>query len=139
MTTDRTYLMAGSIAPRLNELLPPTATVLEADLDTDRDMVHVRCVVSRNGVVSIGASGAELYFGITDGVILSTVENDGYTSPQKVFSISAFMSDTTWAQTVADYITAEVNHFIACNRGAPRPTINDLAKSEAESNERVLW
>jgi hypothetical protein len=123
MTTDRTYLMAGSIAPRLNELLPPTATVLEADLDTDRDMVHVRVVSGR----------AELYFGITDGVIVSTVENDGYTSPQKVFSISAFMSDTTWAQTVADYITAEVNHFTACNR--PRPTINDLAKSQAESEQ----
>jgi len=139
MTTDRTYLMAGSIAPRLNELLPPTATVLEADLDTDRDMVHVRCVISRNGVVSIGASGTELYFGVTDEVITSTIEQDGFTSPRKVFSISAFMTDSTWAQTVADYITAEVNYFIACNRGAPQPTINDLAKSEAESSERVLW
>lgn len=133
MTTDRTYLMAGSIAPRLNELLPPTATVLESDLDTDRDMVHVRCVVSRNGVVSIGASGTELYFGITDGTITSTVEHDGYTSPQKVFSISAFMSDTTWAQTVADYITAEVNHFIACN--APRMTGSDYVRSQVESEQ----
>lgn len=125
--------MAGSIAPRLNELLPPTATVLESDLDTDRDMVHVRCVVSRNGVVSIGASGTELYFGITDGTITSTVEHDGYTSPQKVFSISAFMSDTTWAQTVADYITAEVNHFIACN--APRMTGSDYVRSQVESEQ----
>jgi hypothetical protein len=133
MTTDRTYLMAGSIAPRLNELLPPTATVLETDLDTDRDMVHVRVVVSRNGVVSIGASGAELYFGITDGVIVSTVEHDGYTSPRKVFSISSYMTDNTWAQTVADYITSEVNHFIACN--APRMTGSDYVRSQVESEQ----
>jgi hypothetical protein len=102
-------------------------------------MVHVAVIVSRNGVVSIGASGSELYFGITDSTITSTVTSGGYTSPRKVFSISAFMSDTTWAQTVADYITAEVNHFIACNRGVPQPTVNDLAKAEAESSERALW
>jgi hypothetical protein len=133
MTTDRTYLMAGSIAPRLNMLLAPTATVLETDLDTDRDMVHVAVIVSRNGVVSIGASGSELYFGITDTSITSTVTSDGYTSPRKVFSISAFMSDTTWAQTVADYITAEVNHFIACN--APRMTGSDYVRSQVESEQ----
>jgi hypothetical protein len=139
MTTDRTYLMAGSIAHRLNEALPTTATVLEADLDTERDMVHVRCVISRNGVVSVGASGAELYFGITDTAITSTVENDGYTSPRKVFTNNTYMGDSAWAQLACDYITSEVNHFIDCNRGAPQPTINDLAKAEAESSERVLW
>ena len=133
MTTDRTYLMAGSIAPRLNELLPPTATVLESDLDTDRDMVHVRVVVSRNGVVSIGVSGSELYFGVTDTSITSTVEHDGYTSPRKVFTVTEYMSDGTWAQTVSDYITAEVDHFIACN--APRMTGSDYVRSQVESEQ----
>ena len=133
MTTDRTYLMAGSIAPRLNMLLAPTATVLETDLDTDRDMVHVAVIVSRNGVVSIGASGSELYFGITDTSITSTVTSDGYTSPRKVFTVTEYMSDSTWSQTVADYITAEVNHFIACN--APRMTGSDYVRSQVESEQ----
>jgi hypothetical protein len=133
MTTDRTYLMAGSIAPRLNNALPHSTTVLETDLDTDRDMVHVRVVVSRNGVVSIGASGSELYFGITDTSITSTVEHDGFTSPRKVFTVTEYMSDSTWSQTVCDYITAEVNHFIACN--APRMTGSDYVRSQVESEQ----
>lgn len=133
MTTDRTYLMAGSIADRLNKALPQTATVLETDLDTDRDMVHVRVVVSRNGVVSIGVSGSELYFGVTDTSITSTVEHDGYTSPRKVFTVTEYMSDGTWSQTVSDYITAEVNHFIACN--APRMTGSDYVRSQVESEQ----
>ena len=133
MTTDRLYLMAGSIAPRLNNALPHSTTVLEADLDTDRDMVHVKVIVSRNGVVSIGASGSELYFGITDKSITSTIETDGYTSPSKVFTVTEYMSDTTWAQVACDYITAEVAYFIACN--APRMTGSDYVRSQVESEQ----
>ena len=134
MTTDRLYLVAGSIAPRLNESLPSTATVLETDLDTDRDMVHVRCVISRNGAVSMGASGSELYFGIEERAIRSHLEIDGEQVAQaKQFNLTAFISDTSWAEFVSNYITSEVTHFIAMN--APRPTINDLVKSQAESEQ----
>lgn len=123
MTTDRLYLMAGSIAPRLNHALPEAATVLETDLDTDREMVHVRVIVGR----------AELYFGITDKSIVSDMYFDGFDSPRKSFTVTEFMVDGSWAQTACDYITSEVNHFIACNR--PRPTGSDYVKSQAESEQ----
>jgi hypothetical protein len=96
-------------------------------------MVHVKVIVSRNGVVSIGASGSELYFGITDKSITSTIETDGYTSPSKVFTVTEYMSDTTWAQVACDYITAEVAYFIACN--APRMTGSDYVRSQVESEQ----
>lgn len=123
MITDRLYLMAGSIAPRLNDSLPEVATVLETDLDTDREMIHARVIVGR----------AELYFGITEKDISSTIEHDGFTSPTKVFTTNTYMTDTSWAQTACDYITSEVAHFIACNR--PRPTGSDYVKSQAESEQ----
>lgn len=115
--------MAGSIAPRLNHALPEAATVLETDLDTDREMVHVRVIVGR----------AELYFGITDKSIVSDMYFDGFDSPRKSFTVTEFMVDGSWAQTACDYITSEVNHFIACNR--PRPTGSDYVKSQAESEQ----
>lgn len=133
MTTDRLYLMAGSIAPRLNDALPTSTTVLETDLDTDRAMVHTTVKVASNGVVSMGASGAEMYFGITETSITSSTTNDGFTSPYKVFTATAYTTDTAWAQTACDYITSEVAHFIACNR--PRPTGSDYVKSQAESEQ----
>lgn len=135
MTTDRLYLMAGSIASRLNDALPTSTTVLEDNLDTDRDMVHVTIKVASNGVVSMGASGAEIYFGITDNTITSSVTSNGFTSPYKVFGLStqAFMSDTTWGHFACDYITSEVNHFIACNR--PRPTGSDMLRSQVETEQ----
>ena len=135
MTTDRLYLMAGSIASRLNDALPTSTTVLEDNLDTDRDMVHVTIKVASNGVVSMGASGAEIYFGITDNTITSSITDNGFTSPYKVFGIStqAYMTDTTWGYFACDYITSEVNHFIASNR--PRPTGSDMLRSQVETEQ----
>jgi hypothetical protein len=126
MTTDRTYLMAGSIATRLNNALPVEATVLEADLDTDREMVHVRIIVGR----------AELYFGIADNSITSTIEHDGFTSPYKTLEVSgnAYVTEGSWGHLVCDYITSEVKYFSACNT-RPRPTGSDLVKSQAESEQ----
>ena len=135
MTTDRLYLMAGSIASRLCDALPTSTTVLEDNLDTDRDMVHVTVKVASNGVVSMGAGGAEMYFGITDNTITSSITSNGFTSPRKVIGISAqaFMSDSTWGHFACDYITSEVAHFIACN--APRMTGSDYVRSQVESEQ----
>ena len=58
MITDRTYLVAGSLAHRLNEALPELATVLEADLDPIRKGVHVHVQV--NKVMTVGTHLASL-------------------------------------------------------------------------------
>jgi hypothetical protein len=136
MTTDRLYLMAGSIAPRLNETLPKTATVLETDLDTDREGVHVHVQVGK--VVH--------YAFIEEKTITSYIDrsmvlgSNNWNSPHKVLSISAFMLDTAWAQFACDYITSEVQYVISLggtmgNDYPIAPTINDLAKSQAETEQ----
>ena len=136
--TDRTYLVAGSLAHRLNEALPELATVLEADLDPIRKGVHVHVQV--NKVVH--------YSFIEDKVITSHVDrsvalgDDRWNSPRKSLTVTDYMSDTTWAQFACDYITSEVNYLIALGGIhandypiAPTPTINDLVKSQAESEQ----
>lgn len=134
MITDRTYLMAGSISHRLNEALPQQTTVLEADLDTDREGVHVHIQV--NKVVH--------YFYIEDRMITSHVDrsvylgNDRWNSPSKVLTITEFISDTTWAQFACDYITSEVAYILSLggtmgNDYPIAPTINDLVKANAEA------
>ena len=78
--------------------------------------------------------------------------DDRYNSPTKYLTVTDYMSDTTWAQFACDYITSEVAYLlevitrnmdfsikVATVHDLPRPTINDLAKSEAESSDRVLW
>ena len=134
MITDRTYLVAGSIAHRLNESLPQVATLLETDLDVEREGVHVR--------VQVG--NVQHYSFVEEKAITSEIDrspvfgHDRFNSPRKAFEMNAFMSDTTWAQFVCDYITSEVEYIIAL--GSPNgetypitPTINDLAKIQAES------
>ena len=144
MITDRLYLVAGSIAPRLNESLPESATLLESDLDTDREGVHVH--------VQVG--NVKHYSFIEDNAITSYIDrsyvfgDDRFDSPRKVFVNSSYMTDTSWAQTACAYITSEVAYLLALGspnaevyplHAVPTPTINDLAKSEVESNERTLW
>ena len=145
MTTDRLYLMAGSIAPRLNESLPHVATLLESDLDTAREGVHVH--------VQVG--NIKHYSFIEDSSITTEIDrspvfgDDRFNSPRKVLTNRTYMGDSAWAQMACDYITSEVEYLIALGspnaevyplHSVPTPTINDLAKSEAESNtDRVLW
>jgi hypothetical protein len=144
MTTDRLYLVAGSIAPRLNESLPQVATLLEADLDTAREGVHVH----------IQVGNIKHYSFIERESIKTEIDrspvfgDDRFNSPRKVFVMNGYMIDSAWAQFVCDYITSEVEYLIALGspnaevyplRSVPTPTINDLVKSEAESNDRVLW
>ena len=140
MTTDRLYLMAGSIAPRLNESLPEVATLLESDLDTAREGVHVH----------IQVGNIKHYSFIEEHSIITEIDrspvfgHDRFNSPRKVFTIHSFMSDTTWAQVACDYITAEVEYLLALGspnaevyplHSVPVPTINDLVKSQAESEQ----
>ena len=145
MTTDRLYLMAGSIAPRLNESLPHVATLLESDLDTAREGVHVH--------VQVG--NIKHYSFIEENSIMTEIDrspvfgDDRFNSPRKVLTNRTYMGDSAWAQMACDYITSEVEYLIALGspnaevyplHSVPTPTINDLAKSEAESNtDRVLW
>jgi hypothetical protein len=132
MTTDRLYLVAGSLGERLNKALPELATPLEIDLDPERECVHA--------TVSIGnGTGFSLYFRVEDELIVSTLQQYGEDigAPDKTLATSAFILDTSWARFVPDYITAEVNHFIAMNTFSTRnkPTGNDLVKSQAESEQ----
>lgn len=130
MSTDRLYLVAGSLGHRLNEALPAVATLLESDLDVERECVHANVAIS----TTLGL-GYSIYFQIGEKYIESTLEQYGEPmgAPAKTFNLTQFISDTTWAQFACDYITSEVNHFIAMNQ--PRPTINDLARSQAESEQ----
>ena len=131
--TDRTYLVAGSLGHRLNEALPEVATVLEADLDTIREGVHVHVQVGK--VVH--------YSFIEDRVITSHIDrsvalgDDRWNSPSKVCTNNTYMTDASWAQTACDYITSEVQYIIAITdrNNAVTPTINDLVKSQAESEQ----
>ena len=138
MTTDRLYLVAGSLAHRLNESLPEVATVLEADLDTDREGVHVHIQVGK--VVHYSFIEAETITSYIDRSV--ALGDDRFNSPRKRISISAFMLDTAWAQFACDYITSEVEYVISLGGVmgndypiAPTPTVNDIAKSQAESEQ----
>jgi len=132
MTTDRLYLVAGSLGQRLNKALPELATPLEIDLDPERDCVHATVAIG-NGL------GFSLYFQVEDESIKSTLQQYGEDigAPDKVLATSAFILDTAWARFVPDYITSEVNHFLAMNSFSTRnkPTLNDLVKSQAESEQ----
>ena len=142
--TDRTYLVAGSLALRLNEALPSQTVVLETDLDPIREGVHVHVQINK----------VTLYAFIQDRMITSYIDrsvsmgDDRYNSPTKYLTITHFISDTTWAQFVCDYLTSEVTYLlevhnrnmdfslkVATVHDLPRPTINDLAKSQAESEQ----
>lgn len=132
MPNDRLYLVAGSLGYLLNEALPSLATPLEIDLDPERECVHA--------TVSIGnGTGFSLYFMVENKAIKSTLQQYGEDigAPDKVLTITEFMSDSTWAHFACDYITSEANHFIAMNTFSTRnkPTINDLVKSQAESEQ----
>ena len=132
MPNDRLYLVAGSLGYLLNEALPSLATPLEIDLDPERECVHA--------TVSIGnGTGFSLYFMIENKAIKSTLQQYGEDmgAPDKVLTITEFMSDSTWAHFACDYITSEINHFLAMNSFSTRnkPTINDLVKSQAESEQ----
>jgi len=138
--TDRAYLMAGSLPHRLNEALPEVTTLLESDLDTAREGVHVH----------IQVGNIKHYSFIEDNSITSYIDrsfvfgDDRFNSPRKVFAIHGFISDTTWAQVACDYITAEVEYLLALGspnaevyplHSVPTPTINDLVKSQAETEQ----
>lgn len=136
MITDRTYLVAGSLGHRLNEALPESATLLETELDIEREGVHVRVQVGK----------VSLYAFIEDKEITSYIDrsialgDDRFNSPNKVFTNQTYMTDTSWAQTVSDYITAEVNYLLAViNRGMDfgyvQPTGSDYVKSQAETEQ----
>jgi hypothetical protein len=144
MITDRTYLVAGSIAHRLNEALPSDTVVLEADLDHEREGVHVRVVIGK----------VSLYAFIEDRMVTSYIDrsvsmgDDRYNSPTKYLTITDYMSDTTWAQFACDYITSEVTYLlqvmtrdmdfrpiVATVHDLPTRTVNDLAKSQAETEQ----
>jgi hypothetical protein len=54
--------------------------------------------------------------------------------------MNGYMIDSAWAQFVCDYITSEVEYMVSINDRneatyAVTPTINDLAKSQAESEQ----
>ena len=143
--TDRTYLVAGSLGHRLNEALPHQTVVLETDLDHEREGVHVRVIVGK----------ISLYAFVEDKMITSYIDrsvpmgDDRYNSPTKYLTVTAYMGDTTWAQFVCDYLTSEVSYLlqvitrdmdfrpiVATVHDLPlRPTINDLVKSQAESEQ----
>ena len=142
MITDRTYLVAGSLGHRLNEALPSNTVVLETDLDIEREGVHVRVIVGK----------VSLYAFVEDSMIASHIDrsvamgHDMYNSPTKYLTITHFISDTTWAQFVCDYITSEVGYLLeVINRNMDfsikyatvhdLPTANDLAKSQAETEQ----
>jgi hypothetical protein len=144
MITDRTYLVAGSLAHRLNEALPSQTVVLETDLDHEREGVHVRVIVGK----------VSLYAFIEDRMITSHIDrsvamgDDRYNSPTKYLTVTEYMGDSTWAQFVCDYLTSEVAYLlevitrnmdfslkVATVHDLPRPTINDLVKSQAESEQ----
>jgi hypothetical protein len=142
--TDRTYLVAGSLGNRLNESLPHQTVVLETDLDHEREGVHVRVIVGK----------VSLYAFVEDKMITSYIDrsvpmgDDRYNSPTKYLTVTAYMGDTTWAQFVCDYLTSEVSYLlqvitrdmdfrpiVATVHDLPLPTINDLVKSQAESEQ----
>lgn len=136
MITDRTYLVAGSLGHRLNEALPQSTTVLETDLDVEREGVHVHVQVGK----------VVFYAFIEDRAITSYIDrsvalgDDRWNSPRKTLNITEFISDNTWAQFVCDYITSEVQYVISLggtmgNDYPIAPTVNDLAKSQAESEQ----
>ena len=142
MVTDRTYLVAGSLGHRLNEALPHQTVVLETDLDIEREGVHVRVIVGK----------ISLYAFVEDKMITSyidrsvTMGDDRYNSPTKYLTITEFISDTTWAQFVCDYLTSEVTYLLqVITRDMDfrpmvatvhdLPTINDLSKSQAETEQ----
>lgn len=131
MVTDRLYLVAGSLAHRLNESLPQVATLLETDLDVEREGVHVR--------VQVGT--IQHYSFIESGSITTEIDRSPWaSSPRKVFVMNGYMIDSAWSQFVCDYITSEVEHMVSINKAnneayAVTPTINDLAKSQAESEQ----
>lgn len=132
MPNDRLYLVAGSLGYLLNEALPSLATPLEIDLDPERECVHA--------TVSIGnGAGFSLYFQVENKAITSTLYQYGEDTgaPTKLLTITEFMSDSTWAHFACDYITSEAIHFIAMNAFSVRnkPTLNDLVKSQAESEQ----
>lgn len=108
MVTDRTYLVAGSLGHRLNEALPSDTVVLETDLDIDREGVHVRVVMGK----------VSFYAFVEDKMITSHIDrsvalgDDRWNSPTKYLTITEFISDTTWAQFVCDYITSEVGYLL---------------------------
>lgn len=130
MTTDRLYLVAGSLGHRLNEALPALATPLEIDLDIERECVHANVAIG-NG------AGFSLYFQVEEKAITSALYQYGEDTgaPTKLFTLTQFISDTTWAQFACDYITSEATHFIAMNATRNKPTLNDLVKSQAESEQ----
>ena len=142
MVTDRTYLVAGSLGHRLNEALPHQTVVLETDLDIEREGVHVRVIVGK----------ISLYAFVEDKMITSyidrsvTMGDDRYNSPTKYLTITEFISDTTWAQFVCDYLTSEVTYLLqVITRDMDfrltvatvhdLPTVNDLSKSQAETEQ----
>jgi hypothetical protein len=132
MPNDRLYLVAGSLGYLLNEALPSLATPLEIDLDPERECVHA--------TVSMGnGTGFSLYFRVENKSIVSTLQQYGEDigAPDKTLTITEFMSDNTWAHFACDYITSEVNHFLAMNSFSTRnkPTGDDLVKSQAESEQ----
>ncbi len=132
MTTDRLYLVAGSLGQRLNKALPELATPLEIDLDSERECVHAT-VFMGNG------TGFSLYFMVENEAITSTLHQYGEDigAPDKTLSTSAFVLDPEWARFVSHYITSEVSHFLARNSFSTRnkPTGDDLVKSQAESEQ----
>lgn len=138
MITDRTYLVAGSLGHRLNEALPSNTVVLETDLDIEREGVHVRVVIGK----------VSLYAFIEDKMITSYIDrsialgDDRFNSPTKYLTITEYISDTTWAQLVCDYITSEVGYLLqVITRNMdfgyvqPQPTGSDLLKSQVESEQ----
>lgn len=132
MPDDRLYLVAGSLGYLLNEALPSLATPLEIDLDPERECVHATVAIG-NG------TGFSLYFRVEHKAIESTLQQYGedISAPTKTLTITEFMSDSTWAHFACDYITSEVKHFLAMNSFSTRnkPTLNDLVKSQAESEQ----
>ena len=134
--TDRTYLVAGSLGHRLNEALPSQTVVLETDLDIEREGVHVRVIVGK----------VSLYAFVEDKTIASHIDrsvalgDDRFNSPTKYLTITEFISDTTWAQFVCDYITSEVGYLLEVmtrdmDFGYVQPTGNDYVKSQAETEQ----
>ena len=140
MITDRLYLMAGSLPHRLNESLPQVTTLLESDLDIEREGVHVH----------IQVGNIKHYSFIEDNSITSYIDrspvfgDDRFNSPRKVFSNNTYMGDSAWAQVACDYLKSEVEYILALGspnaevyplHSVPAPTINDLVKSQAESEQ----
>jgi hypothetical protein len=122
---NRMFLMSGALATHLNNAVTAEATVLETSLDIDREMVHQTVTVY----------GQDIYFGISNNEVVTEIEHGHGIPTVRAFTLpkGVFVSDESWVGVVVALITSEVNSM--ANALRPRPTANDIVRSQAESEQ----